>query len=235
MKQIKRSKSLTEMVLEELREAIVTGQFRLGEPLSEIQLASSMGTSKTPVREAFAKLKIEGLVTVVPQSGTFVFTLSSLEVAKLCECRLILENAAFELALQRNKLRFIDNLNTVVEKMKDAHQRNDIKEYLRLDTEFHAQLFFSCDNQYLSDAYSLIEGKIAALRTHLSSLPQHTQLSYEEHIEFIDAITSGATEQAKVVLEKHIGRSKETYDDNIEDISKASRSGTKKSRGKEVH
>jgi len=230
MKQIRRSKSLTEMVLEELREAIISGQFKLGEPLSEIQLASSMGTSKTPVREAFAKLKIEGLVTVVPQSGTFVFTLSSSEVTKLCECRMILENAAFELSYQRNKDAFVQALDKVVRNMKDAHQNNDLKEYLKLDTEFHAQLFNFCENQYLSDSYSLIEGKIAALRTHLSSLPQHTQLSYEEHIEFIDSVKNDSIPKAKSTLETHIGRSKETYNENIDDISQANNDGMKRKR-----
>lgn len=231
MKQIRRSKSLSEMALEGLREAIVTGQFRLGEPLSEIQLASTMGTSKTPVREALAQLRIEGLVTVVPQSGTFVFTLSSIEVVKLCELRSILEMEAFKLAYQRNKEAFIEALKAIVIKMTEAHQAMDIPKYLRLDTEFHEQLFNHCDNQYIADAYSLIGGKIAALRTHLSSLPQHTLLSLDEHHEFVDALEQSDLENATIILEKHIGRSKETYAENIEDISRSNRNGLRKGRG----
>lgn len=230
MKQLKRPKSLTEMVLKRLREAIVTGQFRLGEPLSEIQLASSMGTSKTPVREALTQLRIEGLVTVVPQSGTFVFTLSSMEVVKMCELRLILEMASFKLAYQRNREQFTKALQTVVEKMATAQQAVDIPKYLRLDTEFHEQLLIYCDNQFIADAYSLIGGKIAALRTHLSSLPQHTQLSFGEHRDFVDAIGQKDLENATIILEKHIGRSKETYAENIEDISMAHRNGLRKAK-----
>lgn len=230
MKQLRRSKSLTEMAVEGLREAIVTGQFGLGEPLSEIQLASLIGTSKTPVREALKQLRIEGLVTVVPQSGTFVFTLSAMEVVKMCELRFILEMAAFKLAYQRNRDEFTKALQTVVDTMTTAQQAGDIPKYLRLDTEFHEQLFNYCDNQYIADAYSLIGGKIAALRTHLSSLPQHTQLSFKEHQEFVDAISQKDLENATTILEKHIGRSKETYAENIEDISMAHRIGLQKSR-----
>ncbi len=230
MKQLKRSKSLTEMAVEGLREAIVTGQFRLGEPLSEIQLASSIGTSKTPVREALKQLRIEGLVTVVPQSGTFVFTLSAIEVVKMCELRFILEMAAFKLAYQRNREEFTIALKSIVDKMATARLEGDIPKYLRLDTEFHEQLFVHCDNLYIADAYSLIGGKIAALRTHLSTLPQHTQLSFEEHIAFVDALHQKDLEKATVILEKHIGRSKESYAENIEDISIAHRGGLQKDR-----
>ncbi|WP_163337144.1 GntR family transcriptional regulator [Desulfopila sp. IMCC35008] len=230
MKQLRRSKSLTEMAVEGLREAIVTGQFRLGEPLSEIQLAASIGTSKTPVREALKQLRIEGLVTVVPQSGTFVFTLSAMEVIKMCELRLILEMAAFKLAYHHNREEFTKALQTVVDKMATAQQAEDIPNYLRLDTEFHEQLFKHCDNQFITDAYSLIGGKIAALRTHLSSLPQHTQLSFQEHREFVDAIDQKNLETATIVLEKHIGRSKETYAENIEDISMANRNSFRKAK-----
>jgi len=231
MKQLKRTKSLTNMATDELREAIVTGQFELGEPLSEIQLASSMGTSKTPIREAFAQLKREGLVNVVPQSGTFVFTLSSREVAQLCELRSILEKEAFKLAYKRNKEAFIEGLKVIVMKMTEVHRAKDIPKYLRLDTEFHEQLFRHCDNQYIADAYSLVEGKIAALRTHTSSLPQHTLLSLEEHHEFVNALEQSDIENATIILKKHIGRSKETYAENIEDISRSGKNGLGKGRG----
>ncbi len=218
------------MAIEGLRKAIVTGQFKLGEPLSEIQLAASIGTSKTPVREALKQLRIEGLVTVVPQSGTFVFTLSAMEVVKMCELRFILEMAAFKLAYQSNREEFTKALQTIVDKMATAQQAQDIPKYLCLDTEFHEQMFHYCENQFIADAYLLISGKIAALRTHLSSLPLHTQLSFDEHRDFVDAIAQEDLEKATNILEKHIGRSKETYAENIEDISIASRNGFRKEK-----
>lgn len=230
MKQLKRSKSLTEMALEGVREAIVTGQFKLGEPLSEIQLASTMGISKTPVREALAQLRIEGLVKIVPQSGTFVFTLSSREVVKMCELRSLLEMEALKLAFELNQKEFIGALEAIVAKMAKAQKKKNTAEYLKLDTEFHEQLFNYCDNHYIADAYSRIEGKIAALRTHLSSLPQHTQLSFTEHLEFVNALQQSDLEKAEEILDEHIGRSKETYAENIEDISVANSISVKKSR-----
>src|SRR5919204_2437086 len=85
IRRIERPKSLAETVLAHLRSSIVHGDLELGQPLSERQLADELGVSKTPVREALAQLRNEGLVLIYPQRGAFVFTLSAREVAELCE------------------------------------------------------------------------------------------------------------------------------------------------------
>ena len=82
IKQISRPKSLTEISVEHIREAITKGDLGLGHPVSESALASSLGISKTPVREALAQLKIEGLVKIFPQKGTFVFTAETLSTQR---------------------------------------------------------------------------------------------------------------------------------------------------------
>ena len=110
---IQRPASLTEIALQQVRTAIIEGTLPLGSAISEGQLAASLGISKTPVREALAQLRMEGLVTIVPQSGTFVFTLSATEVVEICELRQTLEAAALRLALERNRSRLIDGLAEV--------------------------------------------------------------------------------------------------------------------------
>ena len=72
---LKRPIPLTALACERIREAIVHGELHLGEQVSEAQLAQRLGVSKTPVREAFLRLKGDGLVEIHPQRGTFVFRL----------------------------------------------------------------------------------------------------------------------------------------------------------------
>ena len=97
-RQLQRSKSLTEQAVEEIRALIVRGDFELGAPLSENTLAAELGVSKTPVREALLHLRSEGLVSIQPQRGSFVFNMSSAEVLELGELRETLELAALRLA-----------------------------------------------------------------------------------------------------------------------------------------
>ena len=106
LKPIERPESLTESAVKRLRDAIVSGDFELGQPLSERQLAEMLEISKTPVREALAQLRREGLVRILPQRGAFVFTLSQQEVVEICEIRQALEASALKAAMERNARSF---------------------------------------------------------------------------------------------------------------------------------
>src|SRR6516225_7113406 len=79
--------SLTERVTERLRQAILDGEVELGDVLSEDKLATILGVSRSPVREAFAILEQQGLIDVRPQRGSFVFLPSPEDTQNLCEFR----------------------------------------------------------------------------------------------------------------------------------------------------
>jgi DNA-binding GntR family transcriptional regulator len=223
MKQLKRPQSLTAMAVDALRRAIVSGDLGLGEQLSEGALARMLGISKTPVREALQQLRSEGLVRIIPQTGSFVFTMSAHEVSELCELRMTLEEAALYFAIQRNRKPFVNALKRIVADMQRAQAGGDIRTYLALDTEYHAQFFAFCGNSYMADAYSLIVGKVAALRTHLAARPSHTKKSMIEHRAIAEAIEAGADDSLRAILHRHIGRTTKSYAENIEDIAQADR------------
>ena len=223
MKQIQRPQSLTAMAVDSLRRAIVSGDLGLGEQLSEGALSRMLGISKTPVREALQQLRSEGLVRIIPQTGSFVFTMSAHEVSELCELRLTLEEAALRFAIERNREPFLRALKRIVAEMERAQARSDTRAYLGLDTEYHAQFFEFCGNSYMADAYNLIVGKVAALRTHLAARPSHTKKSMVEHLAIAEAIETGKDESVRDILHRHIGRTKKSYTENIDDIAQADR------------
>lgn len=223
MPPIERPQSLSETVLSHLRQAIVQGDIELGQPLFERQLAVELGVSKTPVREALAELRREGLVRIVPQKGAFVFTLSAQEVSELCELRVTLESAALRLAMERNGSAFARDMDTVVRRMGAARAKGDERAYLKEDTVFHALFFDHCGNQYMRRAYDMVVGKIAALRTHLATKPLHTKKSFKEHQAMLSAVQHQDIERTLSILDVHIGRTRKTYATEIEDIAAADR------------
>jgi DNA-binding GntR family transcriptional regulator len=226
MNPVTRPRSLTETVLDRLRGDIVHGELALGQLLSERTLAESLGVSKTPVRESLARLEVEGLVRIVPQRGAFVFTLSSDEVIKLCEFRQTLEAAALRFAMQRELMAVARNLAAVVERMKRARTRGEIRDYLDADSAFHKVFFAHCQNPYLRETYALHAGKVSALRTHLAVKPLHTEKSFAEHQEIARLVAEGALDDALEVLDAHIDRTRSTYAQGIEDIAAADRAGS---------
>ena len=215
IKQISRPKSLTETAVEYIREAITRGDLGLGHPISESVLATSLGISKTPVREALAQLKIEGLVKIFPQRGTFVFTMSEQEVRDICELRYTLESAALKLTIERNRQAFSNELFNIVDKMTTARNKNGDNQYLDLDTDFHALFFKHCGNRFMDQAYRLIVSRVAAVRTHLATIPRHTDKSYEEHRKMCQSLKDGRIEEALKILDEHIARTKESATHHI--------------------
>lgn len=221
MAEIERPKSLTTIVTDYVRNLIINGDLSLGATLSERSIADDLKVSKTPVREALAQLRNEGLVSIVPQSGVRVFTLSAREVREICAFRITLEIAAIELALKLNPKALLEDLEQILAKMYEAMNVNDLREYLHLDTIFHLTFFEHCQNKYLQNAYSLYSGKIAALRTHLAQKPKHTILSLNEHEYIVTAVANKNLEKLLEILRQHIARTQETYEISIEDIARA--------------
>lgn len=219
MRPIERPPSLVDTVAAQLRDLIVSGELALGQQLSERNLAAAFRVSKTPVREALAQLKTEGLVRIAAQRGATVFTLSGKEVADICEWRQTLESTALRMAFERAQDRLVSDLVTVVERMKKARARDDVKAYLADDTAFHSIIFQCCGNRLFHDTYDLMQAKIAALRTHLSVKPHHTDRSFEEHIEIVEKLRAGELDAAIDCLTVHIDRSRTTYSLTTADIS----------------
>lgn len=208
---IQRPKSLRELALEHLRGNIVNGTLKMGQVLSERKISEELGVSKSPVREALAQLRDEGLVTIEPQKGARVFSLSDNEVAQICDFRQAIETAAFDMALARNPVALAKDMEDIVRQMKKAQSTGRIAEYLSLDTAFHELIFTHCENDYLAASYFRYVGKIAALRTHLSGLPRHTELSYNEHELLAQAVQNGNKKQIHRLLAEHIDRTRQVY------------------------
>lgn len=211
MMQIERPKSLTGLVTDALRQEIVAGDLEPGAALSEAKIAARLAVSRTPVREAFQRLELEGLVRTEPQRGTFVFTLGPKELTDICDLRVCLETRALALSLQRDRGRLAAALEQIVEAMTAAREAGDDRGYLLLDTAFHQVLFDHADNRFLNEAYQTIAAKMAALRNRLGAHPDHMAKSYGEHRRIAALVAAAALEEATRLLVAHIGRKEGSY------------------------
>lgn len=229
MEALKRPKKLAEKATEVLRNSIIDNTFFLGESLSEKILANSLGISKSPVREALLQLKIEGLVTIVPQKGTFVFTVTEQELYELIYMRLVLEVSAVDLSFQNNKTAFIASLQKSIDRMSQYCEQDDIQNYVKWDTTFHESFFDFCDNRYLCAAYQQITGKCAALRVRISNLPGHINKTFLEHEKFVQYICEGYIDLAKSSLKDHLSSFEKFYQKYAEAAPVSSTSSTRKS------
>ncbi|CAN1498590.1 GntR Transcriptional regulators [Rhabdaerophilaceae bacterium] len=209
---IEMPKSLTEMVMARLEQAILDGEFGLGDAISEETLAKTFGVSRTPVRDALTALQRSGLVVVLPKRGSFVFRPTAADTAALCDYRFLLECEGLRLSRAAAPQEALIAMQAAVVAM-EASLAADAVAYGRADTQFHQAFLDYCGNAYLAEAYRLASGKVAALRTHLTaqvearrahSLTEHRRMAALFEVGDIDALTE--------LLAEHINRTRQVYE-----------------------
>ena len=199
--------ALATLVTERLRQAIIDGEFHLGESLSEDRLAVLFGVSRSPVREALKTLEFAGLVEVRPKRGSFIFDPTIEDVEELCEFRLIAETQACILSMRRAPDAFLTTLDSIVDAMQAALESGDDRGYGRADTAYHKCFFGHCGNRLVQDAYQLAEARIATIRTMLTAPnKEQRELSFSEHRMIAGSLRQQDWSRFNELMAEHVGR-----------------------------
>jgi DNA-binding GntR family transcriptional regulator len=205
-------KSLSTIVEERLRDAIINAELAFGQALPEDEMGLAMGVSRTPMREALTRLQLQGLVVIVPKKGTFVFEPSQADVEQLAAFRLILETSGVERCLANAPEATLGDLNAAFARMVEAREAADRPAYARADTGFHESFFAHSGNSYLTNAYRTVSGRVAALRAHLSvPSPEEQAVSFDEHAAMIECFRTRQQAALADILRKHILRAASAY------------------------
>jgi DNA-binding GntR family transcriptional regulator len=206
-----RPRSLTDLAVEMIRTTIVEGRIGMGEQISESALAVDLGISKTPVREALFQLKLQGLVDVHPQRGTFVFQLSEDDVREICGFREVIECAAMAKAMERSSEQLFMALQPILLATAKAEKQGNYNAIHTLDAQFHETIVHQSKCQYLRTSYDLISYKIRALRSRLPDEEPEVADCNNNHELIAIEISKGRTARAQKMLREHIRDTQESY------------------------
>ena len=141
--------SLTERVYRLLRSEILTCALEPGRELSEAELAARFNVSKTPVREALATLRSEGLVRTFPRRGYQVAPITFGDMNELFELRTILEAGAAELACDRITEDELANLNALADVVYDRAEQPSLQRFIEANRDFHTAIGRASGNDRL--------------------------------------------------------------------------------------
>lgn len=209
---IDRPRSLALTVAERLRQAIIDAELDLGAELSEAGVATMLGVSRTPVREALSLLQQQGLVSILPQRGSYVFYPTEQDIVDLCEYRIVLEQRAVQFAMARQRAGTLAGLRQAIAAMEASRTASDPVAYSRADTLFHESFIRNCGNRYLQEGYSHVSGPISTLRTHLSvPVPGAQETSYTHHLQIAEAFAQGDVLLIETILNEHILTTRRSY------------------------
>ncbi len=198
--------SLSEKVYKELLSNIVAGKFRLGgESLREDTLASMLNVSRTPVREALARLERDGLVVKKGKSYTII-PLTRDDVLQLYEVRKPLEALAAELAARRITDDQARELQNLANRMKEEAAKQDPDPVLLADLngKIHNSIANIGGNKYLAEFLNEIRLKLMIVRVTLFTTYGRRIEEVMEHSAIIDAVVSRDAKLARDKMEIHM-------------------------------
>ena len=201
---------LGETVYDAMRRAIVEGELDAGEPLAEHELSRRFGVSRTPIREALAKLERDRLVRVVPKKGAFVRTLSHDEVRELYQVREALEALAVRLAAPRVDKEQLAGFDARFRALLARRGGIDHAEVRVLGDEFHRFLAKQSGNARLVELLDQVREPIRAVWTMSVVAPRRAQGLVREHLALIDALRRGDGPRAERLMIAHVRRVRET-------------------------
>lgn len=203
-------KPLKEEIFDVLHEKIIAGKVGAGEWLRQEDIATQLGVSMTPVREALDLLVSFGLAERVPYRGVRVPEPSGEEIAEAYAMRLLLEAAGARTAAHTRRPVQVDELKRILAQMKGLVTLQDMSLLRQLSRAFHQSIISIAGNGMLNRLYEVVMNAFPDWMLY-EYLFRHTELledsladEYREHMALVDAIEAGDADLAERQAVAHV-------------------------------
>jgi DNA-binding GntR family transcriptional regulator len=183
-----------ELVVEFLRDAILSGRLRGGARLVQDKIATELNVSRVPVREALLQLEAEGLVRMEAHRGATVVFLSPEEIEEIFEIRVLLETSAISMvvpALSEDQLKRLEQIARRQQKETSMPAR------ARLNHAFYTTLFETLGRPRL-------RGMIARLEREVERYLLPLERPHLGHLELVEACRDRDAERAAAIVRRHL-------------------------------
>ena len=195
---------LREQVTDRVRSAILDLRLRPGERLIERELTESLGVSRATVREVIRQLAAEGLVTVVPQRGAEVTSLSPSDAADIYEMRASLEALAVRRFVQRAGDDQVRALRTAVDEIARSAATGEVGDHLGAKDRFYDVLMEGSASGPLQQTLAGLQARVRLLRATSLSAPGRPAEAAAELRAVVDAVEARDADAAAEASVRHI-------------------------------
>ncbi|MGM0549145.1 MAG: GntR family transcriptional regulator [Bacillota bacterium] len=196
---------LRKQVYKVLREAILKGELMIGEKITEMEIASELSVSRTPVREAFRMLEQEELINIIPQQGVFIAGIETKkEIDDIFQIRVELEGLAAYLAAKNIDQAQKRLLKEYIQEIESCIENNDQRGCIRVDIAFHRIIKEAAQNKWLAKFLDTLFEQATRFRRSSFSRRGRMEEFLAEHKELAAAIIKGEAKEARMSAEAHI-------------------------------
>ncbi|GAA1551350.1 GntR family transcriptional regulator [Streptomyces globosus] len=198
--------SAADRVYRHVKEHVLDRRYEGGTLLTEGGLATAVGVSRTPVREALLRLQAEGLLRLYPKKGALVLPVSAQEIADVVETRLLVEEFTVRRAVPAPPA-LLDRLEALVGEQRRHAAAGDAAAFSAADRAFHAEIVRGSGNAILSGLYDQLRDRQLRMGTALlHDRPDRVERSLAEHAGILAALRAGDAEAAAAAVRAHVGR-----------------------------
>ena len=193
-----------DQIYESLRRSIVMLEMAPGTPIIERELCTTYEVSRTPLREAVQRLAEEGLVIVIPHSGTYVSRISYKTAEEGFLIRRALEVEGVRRASLRVDAGSAAALDAIILRMREIISSSQLLRYLAEDDALHATLADMSGLSRLWKFISMAKVDLDRMRQLSATVPGHLASVTEQHAAIVDAVKRGKSDQAELAMRIHL-------------------------------
>jgi DNA-binding GntR family transcriptional regulator len=190
--------------IDALRKGILSGEYAPGERLGEVDLATKLGLSRTPVREALRRLSAEGLVDITTNKGARVMEYPQQDLDHIFQIRAHVEGLAARATAQSASAADIDRLDDIATTLKEHAKAGRLDEVYRLNAEYHSMLNGLAGSTVLPVTVGSLIHTAVLLKTLHSFDEAAMRRSVNHHLEIVAALRARDGDWAEAVMHAHL-------------------------------
>lgn len=195
--------SLRGRVFHKLRNDILSGKYKEHEELKEVAIGEDLGVSRTPVREAFRQLELEGLIQIIPNKGAFVTGITVKDVRDIYMIRSKLEGLCARWATEHITKEQMEELEENVYLTEFHAKKGHMEQIADLDNRFHDILYEACDSKMLEHLLKDYHNYVLRIRRKTLATSRGA-VSNNEHRLIMEAIRDGDADKAEELANMHM-------------------------------
>lgn len=200
---------LRDVVFNTLREAILKGDLKPGERLMELQLASKLGVSRTPIREAIRMLEQEGLAVTTPRKGAEVAKMTLKDMEDVLEIRDALDELAVRIACQKISDEQLKQLEDMKELFEKSTQTGNVKKIAESDVTFHDVIYEATGNPKLVTLLNNLREQVYRYRVEYIKDPKNYPTLIAEHEAILESLKNRDVKNAVEAMHVHVANQAE--------------------------
>jgi DNA-binding GntR family transcriptional regulator len=197
-------KSVQQQAVETLRAGILSGFFKPGDRLVEMDLCARLGISRPSLREALRSLESEGLIEIIPNRGPQVPVLTWAQAEEIYRVRALLEGEAAALCAKRARPEQIEGMRQALDDFERAVRNEDGARRLSATADFYRMMQEAAGNTLIEELLRRLLARINMLRAQSMSRASRAKFSFKEMDAIFKAISKGDSRAARKAAETHV-------------------------------